>query len=47
MTTEEIKENIKRLRNSILKHHGFNKNYVANCEAQIEVYKEQLKKKRE
>jgi hypothetical protein len=41
MTTQEIKENIKRIEQTIAMN-IWNKGYVANCKAQIESYKSML-----
>jgi len=41
MTNSNILENIKRLENTIASE-SWNKGYVANCKAQLSMYKEML-----
>ena len=42
MSQQEIKENIKRLKNTIAANH-WNKGYVANLQSRIETYEDMLK----
>ena len=44
MTNQDLQENINRLEATI-KSNSWNKGYVANCEAQITMYKSMLVKK--
>ena len=44
MTNQDLQENITRLEATI-KSNSWNKGYIANCEAQIAIYKSMLVKK--